>query len=82
MNLIAVAGVPDAKWGEKVVACAVARPGLSAAELIDFCAVKLAGYKKPKDIYFFDELPTNAVGKLVKKDIAELAVQRNQAGGT
>jgi len=82
VSLIAVVGVPDPEWGEKVVACAVAQPGLSAAELIDFCAGKLAGYKKPKDIYFFDELPTNAVGKLVKKDIAEMAVQRNQAGGT
>ena len=59
VSLVAVVGVADAKWGEKVVACAVAEPGLSAAELIDFCA-----------------------GKLAKKDIAELAVQRNKAGGT
>ncbi|MBT4671119.1 MAG: AMP-binding protein [Rhodospirillaceae bacterium] len=82
VSLIAVVGVPDPKWGEKVVACAVADENCSAAELIDFCAGKLAGYKKPKDIFFFDALPTNAVGKLVKKDIAELAVQRNQASGT
>ncbi len=82
VSLISVVGVPDLKWGEKLVACAVAEPGCSAAELIDFCAGKLAGYKKPKDIFFFDALPTNAVGKLVKKDIAALAVQRNEAGGT
>ncbi|MAF47224.1 MAG: AMP-binding protein [Rhodospirillales bacterium] len=81
VDLIAVVGVPDAKWGEKVVACAVAQDGCSPRELIDFCAGKLAGFKKPKAVYFFDELPTNDVGKLVKKDIAELAIERAAATG-
>ncbi|NQV55530.1 MAG: AMP-binding protein [Rhodospirillales bacterium] len=73
VDLISVVGVSDHEWGEKVVACAVAREGCTEAEILDFCADKLAGYKKPKNVFFFDEFPTNEVGKLVKKDIAAAA---------
>jgi acyl-CoA synthetase (AMP-forming)/AMP-acid ligase II len=63
---VAVVGVPDEKWGQKVVAVVVQRPDrtLSAADVLSFCALRLAGYKRPKEIVFDSALPRNANGKV------------------
>lgn len=42
---IAVVGVPDERWGEKVVACVIPRGECQAEDLIAFCTDKLAGFK-------------------------------------
>jgi acyl-CoA synthetase (AMP-forming)/AMP-acid ligase II len=49
------------------------RAGATAteAELIAFCAERLAGYKKPRSIDFVKELPRDAAGKLLKRSIRE-----------
>ena len=66
---VAVVGVPDEAWGERVVACVV-RKGpdatTDAAALRAFAKERLAAYKVPKDVLFLDELPKNALGKVVK----------------
>ena len=69
----AVIGVPDEQWGESVKAVVQPRPGVTVteAELIAFCAGRLAGYKKPRSIDFVDELPRDAAGKLLKRRIRE-----------
>ena len=69
----AVIGVPDAQWGEAVKALVALRPGASAgeAELIAWCAERVAGYKKPRSIDFVEELPRDAAGKLLKRRIRE-----------
>jgi acyl-CoA synthetase (AMP-forming)/AMP-acid ligase II len=71
---VAVIGVPDAKWGEKIMACVVCRPGaaVSEEELISFCKDHLASYKKPKAVVFMDELPKNNYGKILKRELKEL----------
>ncbi len=64
----AVIGVPDEIYGEAVCAVVVVRPGqvLDEAEVVEFCAGRLAGYKKPRRVVFVDELPKNAAGKVTK----------------
>ena len=65
---VAVIGVPDEKWGEKVTALVVLRGGesVTAEQLIAFCRERLAGYKCPKAIEFRSELARTATGKLQK----------------
>jgi acyl-CoA synthetase (AMP-forming)/AMP-acid ligase II len=65
---VAVIGVPDEKWGEKVLALVVKSPGstLSEADLIAYVRTKLAAYKCPKVVEFREELARTATGKLQK----------------
>ena len=68
---VAVIGVPSEKWGEAVKAVVVKKEGaeLSERDLISFAREKIAGYKVPKSVDFTEQLPRNASGKLLKKDI-------------
>jgi acyl-CoA synthetase (AMP-forming)/AMP-acid ligase II len=65
---VAVFGVPDAIYGEAVCAAIVRGDGgdPSPAELMQYCAARLASYKKPKRVVFLTELPRNAMGKVAK----------------
>jgi len=67
----AVAGVPHTVLGEDVAAWVVAREGasVSADELQEFCTDRLADYKRPRHLHFVDELPRNAVGKVMKHQL-------------
>jgi long-chain acyl-CoA synthetase len=71
----AVVGVPDALMGEEVVAYVTRRPGaeVTKEELLSWCRDRLAKYKTPKEIRFLDTLPKNPIGKILKKDLRELA---------
>jgi fatty-acyl-CoA synthase len=65
---VAVVGVPDAKWGESVLAAVVPRPGqaLTQAELEAWCRERIAGFKRPKAYALIDEaqMPRTATGKI------------------
>ncbi len=67
----AVFGVPDARWGEQLVACVVLAPGAAAepAALIDFLKPRLAPYKCPKQVLLVAALPRNANGKVLKREL-------------
>lgn len=78
---VAVVGVPDPRWGDRVVACVVRPAGARATpdDAADADGVRaharahLAPYKVPKEVRFFDALPRNAVGKVQKRAlVAEL----------
>ena len=68
---VAVVGVPDERWGEKVVAVVVLANGKTASEadLIAHCRTLIAGYKVPKAITFSDNLPMTPSGKVLKTAI-------------
>ena len=68
VNQVAVIGIPDQKWGEKVIAFVVlnSEATLSAETLQAYCREQIASYKTPKDILFKDSLPMNLTGKIQK----------------
>ena len=65
----AVIGLPDEKWGERVVAVVVAKPGaaLTLEQLAAHCRAQLAGFKVPKQLILRDVLPRNPSGKVLKR---------------
>jgi len=67
----AVVSAPDERWGERVQAVIVLKAGQAATEeeLINFCKSKLAGYKCPKKVEFWGELPKTPIGKILRKDV-------------
>jgi len=67
----AVVGRPDETWGEIVHAVISLEPGLSvtADELAAHCRVHIAGYKCPRGLTIWDELPLSGAGKLQKNEI-------------
>jgi acyl-CoA synthetase (AMP-forming)/AMP-acid ligase II len=69
--MAAVVSSPDAKWGERVQAAVVLKPEqrVTEAELIAHCKERLAGYKCPKAVEFWNQLPTTPVGKILRKDV-------------
>ena len=67
----AVIGIPDDRLGEEIMAVVTLRPGasLTAPELIAYCKERIAAYKYPRVIEFRDELPKNAMGKIMKDEL-------------
>ena len=67
----AVVGVPDPRWGESGVAVVVLAPGstLDQSTLISHCAERLAKFKVPARMHLVDELPRNATGKVLKREL-------------
>ena len=67
----AVVGVPDAIFGEEVMACLVLHPGEVLAEeaFQDWCRANMASYKVPKYVDFREALPKNILGKILKKEL-------------
>ncbi|MFN8200802.1 MAG: AMP-binding protein [Nakamurella multipartita] len=67
----AVVGLPDEKWGERVVAVVQAQPGtdLREAEVIAFVKTLISSVKTPKQVHLWPDLPRSKVGKVLKTDI-------------
>lgn len=70
---VAVLGMPDDDWGQRVVALYTEQPGMSVAEdsIVTHCREHLASYKKPKEIRLVASLPVTANGKIAKKVLRE-----------
>lgn len=68
---VAVIGIPDPTWVERVHAVVVLKTDTTATEkdIIAFCKEHLASYKAPKSVEFFESLPKNPQGKILKKEI-------------
>jgi acyl-CoA synthetase (AMP-forming)/AMP-acid ligase II len=70
---VAVIGVEDEKFGQRLKAYAVQTKGkkISEDELKAYVKKNLAGYKVPREVVFLDELPRNATGKVLKRELLE-----------
>lgn len=68
---VAVIGLPDERWIEAVTAVVVPRGEVTEAELLDHAREKLAHFKAPKRVVFVDELPRNASGKILKRELRD-----------
>ncbi len=68
---VAVIGAPDERWGETVVAVVVPKPGENPTErdVIEYARGKIAHFKSPSRVEFVSELPRNATGKILKRDL-------------
>jgi long-chain acyl-CoA synthetase len=69
----AVVGIRDEQWGEIVKAVVSLRPGekVTPDEIIGWCAGKIAGYKRPREVEIIPEVPKNTVGKILKREIRD-----------
>jgi fatty-acyl-CoA synthase len=66
---VVVVGVPDEAFGQRLLAYVVPRFDVDAATLKDYVRSRLAGYKVPRDVVFLDELPRNASGKVMAREL-------------
>ncbi len=67
----AVVGLPDPYWSEAVTAFVIPRPDAEPdpAEVIAFCRARMAGFKTPKAVHVVAELPVDAQGKILKREL-------------
>ena len=81
INEAAAIGVEDEKFGQRLRAFVVLRQGirLSEDEVKSYVKENLANYKVPRDVVFVDELPRNATGKVLKRELAELETEGTPA---
>jgi acyl-CoA synthetase (AMP-forming)/AMP-acid ligase II/carbon monoxide dehydrogenase subunit G len=68
---VAVIGVDDEKFGQRLKAYVVKRGSVSAKDLQDYVKSNLARYKVPREVDFVNELPRNATGKVLKRVLKE-----------
>jgi acyl-CoA synthetase (AMP-forming)/AMP-acid ligase II len=77
----AVVGVPHRIWGEAVTAVLVAAGDPDSDAVVTGCRERLAGYKVPKEVVWVKQLPRNAYGKVLKRELRErLAAGARTAG--
>lgn len=75
---VSVIGVPDEQWGESGIAVVVPRDRaeFDETEFLRFGQGKLAKYKLPKSVWVVDEIPRNAAGKVLKRELRDQAANR------
>jgi malonyl-CoA/methylmalonyl-CoA synthetase len=83
---VAVVGVPDETWGDRVVAVVVPAPGraamLTGDGLREWARERLATYKVPREVIVVASLPRNALGKVVKPELVRgITAGAVRAGG-
>jgi acyl-CoA synthetase (AMP-forming)/AMP-acid ligase II len=77
---VAVVGLPDDRWGERVAAAVVLREGgeATAEALMDWCRARLAGFKRPRAVSFLaaGEIPRTATGKVQHGQLRTLLIEK------
>lgn len=75
-----IIGVPDPDWGERIVAYIVPQENarINKEDIVDYVARNLASYKKPKEVFFVDEIPYTPSGKQLKRVLRNLYAAQKQ----
>ena len=75
VSMAAVVGMPDERLGEEVKAFVIRKPGVEVteAELVAWCRANIAANKYPRTVEFRDQLPMNATGKILKRELRMVA---------
>ena len=68
---VAVFGVDDEKFGQRLKAVVVKKGDLTEKDVKDYVKQNLAGYKAPRDVVFVDELPRTSTGKVLKRELQD-----------
>lgn len=83
---VAVFGLPDSKWGERIHCVATLLPGqnVTGEEIREFCRGRISNFKIPKAVEIWESLPMGATGKILKRRIMEICIEadaKKQASG-
>lgn len=73
-KMLRLVGLKDDHLGEAVTAVIVKAPGaeLDEATVRNWCKGKIAGFRKPRKVFFVNELPVNSTGKIDKRKLTEM----------
>ncbi len=77
---LAIAGVPDARLGERLVAVVVPRPGFDPGEFLRWAEERVAPYRRPREVVEVTALPAGKNGKLDRRAATRMARERLAAG--
>jgi long-chain acyl-CoA synthetase len=75
-----VIGLPDIEWGERVVACIIAKAGstIDKKELYQYLKARLSAFKVPKEFLIMDDLPRSPAGKVLKRNLRNSFLENGQ----
>jgi acyl-CoA synthetase (AMP-forming)/AMP-acid ligase II len=73
-----VVGLPDEKWGERVAAAVVVKEPVEASALEAFCAERIAGYKRPRRLEVWTDIPLSPVGKVLRRAARDRMLAEDQ----
>ncbi|MBL6749870.1 MAG: AMP-binding protein [Nevskia sp.] len=76
----AVIGVPDERWGDRVHAVVSVRGAVGEAEIMQFCAERLAGFKRPRGITIWQDIPKSPVGKILRRATRDRYLEQTRGG--
>ncbi|MGQ0700725.1 MAG: class I adenylate-forming enzyme family protein [Panacagrimonas sp.] len=74
----AVVGLPDEKWGDRLHAVIAARDGVDGEAVLAFAKARLAGFKCPRSIEIWPELPKSAANKILRRVVRDRVIARNK----
>ncbi len=72
----AVVGIKDDKWGDRIHAVVAGRPGLEPDALLKYASERLAGFKRPKSIEIWPELPKSGANKILRREVRNIVQAR------
>ena len=68
---VAMVGLPDEKWGDRVVAVVSGQAGLDADAILQFARDRLSGVKTPKEVHVWPELPKSGANKILRRSVRD-----------